>query len=91
MNSKRTAIGIGVGSVIIAISTVSLFLNFGLQTIELDETFGEPFPSPQEGEATMTENLALRTVHDLIPGKIKVDGKMTPILDSSLSGKKLSD
>jgi len=45
MNSKRTAIGIGVGSAIIAISTVSLFLNFGLQTIEVDETFGP-------GEAT---------------------------------------
>ncbi len=56
-----------------------------------ERTFGEPFPSPQEGVATMTENLALRTVHDLIPGKIKVDGKMTPILDSSLIGKKLSD
>jgi len=38
--SKRTAIGIGVGSAIIAISTVSLFLNFGIQTIEVDETFG---------------------------------------------------
>ena len=56
-----------------------------------EQTFGEPFPNPQEGEATMTENLALRTVHDLIPGKIKVDGQMTPILDSSLIGKKLSD
>ncbi len=56
-----------------------------------EQTFGESFPSPQEGVATMTENLALRTVHDLIPGKIKVDGKMTPVLDSSLIGKKLSD
>jgi len=56
-----------------------------------EQTFGEPFPSPQEGEATMTENLALRTIHDLIPGKIKKDGKMTAILDSSLIGKKLSD
>ncbi len=56
-----------------------------------ERTFGEPFPSTQEGVATMTENLALRTVHDLIPGKIKKDGKMTPILDSSLIGEKLSD
>ena len=40
MISKRTAIGIGVGSAIIAISTVSLFLNFGIQTIEVDETLG---------------------------------------------------
>ncbi len=40
MISKRTAIGIGVGSAIIAISIASLFLNFGIQTIEVDETFG---------------------------------------------------
>ena len=40
MVSKRTAIGIGVGSAIIAISIISLFLNFGIQTIEVDETFG---------------------------------------------------
>jgi len=56
-----------------------------------ERTFGESLPSPQEGEATMTENLALRAIHDFIPGKIKVDGKMTPVLDSSLIGKKLSD
>jgi len=38
--SKRTVIGIGVGSAIIAISIASLFLHFGIQTIEVDETFG---------------------------------------------------
>jgi len=37
--SKRTVIGIVVGSAIIAIGIVSLFLNFGMQTIEVDETF----------------------------------------------------
>ncbi|KKL75095.1 hypothetical protein LCGC14_2058290, partial [marine sediment metagenome] len=35
-----TAIGVGVGSAIIAIGLASLFLNFGIQTIEVDETFG---------------------------------------------------
>ena len=40
MISKRTVIGIGVGSAIIAISIASLFLHFGIQTIEVDETFG---------------------------------------------------
>ena len=40
MISKRTAIGIGAGSVIIAIGIASLFLHFGIQTIEVDETFG---------------------------------------------------
>ena len=39
MISKRTGIGIGVGSAIIAIGIVSLFLNLGIQTINVDETF----------------------------------------------------
>lgn len=39
MISKRTAIGIAVGSVIVAIGLASLFLHFGIQTIEVDETF----------------------------------------------------
>jgi hypothetical protein len=56
-----------------------------------ERMFGEIFPSPQEGKVTMTENLAFRTIHDLIPGKTKIDGKMTHILDSSLIGKKLSN
>ena len=33
--------------------------------------------------------MALRTVHDLLPGKIKVNGVLTPILDPSLAGKTL--
>jgi hypothetical protein len=36
--SKRTIIGIGAGSAIIAIGVASLFLHFGIQTIEVDET-----------------------------------------------------
>ena len=40
MLTKRTTIGIGVGSVIIALSLASLVLHIGIQTIEVDETFG---------------------------------------------------
>lgn len=38
--NKRTAIGISVGSVIIAIGIYSLVSSFGLQTVKVDETFG---------------------------------------------------
>ncbi len=40
MISKRTVIGIAVGSVIIAIAIASLITHFGIQTIQVDETFG---------------------------------------------------
>ncbi len=40
MLTKRTAIGIGVGSVIIVIGLASLFTNIGIETREVDETFG---------------------------------------------------
>ncbi len=40
MFTKRTAIGIGVGSVIIVIGLASLFTNIGIETREVDETFG---------------------------------------------------
>jgi hypothetical protein len=40
MLNKRTAIGIGVGSVIIAIGLYSLVISFGLQTVKVNETFG---------------------------------------------------
>lgn len=54
------------------------------------KTFGENFPDLMEGDATMQENLALRTIHDFLPGKIKVDKKLESTLDPSLNGKKLS-
>jgi len=38
--SKRTGIGIVVGSAIIAIGIASIFTNLGIQTIKVDETFG---------------------------------------------------
>jgi len=40
MYSKRTVIGIGVGSVIIAIGVIALVTSIGPQTINFDETFG---------------------------------------------------
>ena len=56
-----------------------------------EKTFDEPFPDPEDGDATMTENLALRTLHDLLPGHIKIDGKMTSTLEPTLFGMTLSD
>jgi len=38
--TKRTAIGIVVGSAIVAIGLASLFLHFGIQTIPVDEPLG---------------------------------------------------
>ena len=40
MYSKRTVIGIGVGSVIIAIGVIALVTSFGLQSINVDDTYG---------------------------------------------------
>lgn len=42
-----------------------------------ERTFDESFPSPKEGDVTIAENLALRTIHNFLPGHIKVVGKMT--------------
>ena len=36
--------------------------------------FGEPFPQPSYGCTTMTENLALRTIHDFLPDHIDLGG-----------------
>ena len=35
--------------------------------------FGESVPNPIDGCVTMTENLAFRTVHDFLPGHIRLD------------------
>ena len=40
MYSKRTIIGLIVGSVIIALGAYSFFTSIGLQTVDVDETFG---------------------------------------------------
>jgi len=74
--SKRTAIGIGVGSAIIAISTVSLFLNFGIQTIGVDETL-------DLGEATTYRISA----PEHTPQKMKITGEtFDVILESPADG-----
>jgi len=53
----------------------------------------EPYPDKIKGkaEATATENLALRILHVLLPGKIMVDDKMVSTLDPDLRGIKLTD
>jgi hypothetical protein len=38
--NKRTAIGIGVGGAIIALGLFSLVTSFGVQTIQVDDTYG---------------------------------------------------
>lgn len=53
-------------------------------------TFGERLPAPQEGTATMTENLAYRTLHDLLLDEIVVDGQTISTLDPSLVGQTLN-
>jgi hypothetical protein len=54
-------------------------------------TFDEKFPKPaaEEDDDNLTGDLALRTLHDMLPGKIRVNGVQTPILDPSLLGKTL--
>jgi hypothetical protein len=55
-----------------------------------EELFQEDFPKPISGPVTQTENLAFRTIHDLLPGKINVDGLTIDTLDNSLVGKTLT-
>jgi hypothetical protein len=54
------------------------------------KTFGEKAPNPMVGEVTLTENLALRTIHDFLPGHIMVDSEEYETIDHSLVGKELS-
>lgn len=56
-----------------------------------ERTFGEPFPDPEEGDTIKTENLALRTLHDFIPGKLKIDGKTTFLSEPFFADTTLSD
>ena len=57
------------------------------------KTFGESFPpidtSTSTEEELFQENLAFRTVHDYLPGKIKFNKKSISIFDPSLKGEKL--
>ncbi len=56
-----------------------------------EKTFNEPFPDPMSGTATLQENLAFRTIHDFLPGKIRIDNKLVSTLDPSLHGKILDE
>jgi len=59
-----------------------------------ETTFYEQFPLPEPFDAldkTLVGDLALRSLHDLIPGKIKVNGVLISILDPSLVGQTLSE
>ncbi len=42
--------------------------------------FGELIPDKRRGQATPDGNIALRTVHDFLPGNITVNGTVTPLL-----------
>lgn len=53
------------------------------------KTFHESFPSSMGGNSTSEENLALRTIHDFLPGKIKINNKMISTLHPDLNGLKL--
>ena len=52
--------------------------------------FGEPIPEKRRGQATPDGNIALRTVHDFLPGRITVNGTTTELLSIPPSVK-LSD
>ena len=54
-------------------------------------TFNEPFPDSMSGEATLQENLAFRTVHDFLPGKIKFNNHFVSIFDPALHGEILDE
>jgi len=54
-------------------------------------TFNEPFPDPMSGDATLQENLAFRTIHDFLPGKIRIDNHFVSTLDPSLHGKTMDE
>jgi len=43
-----------------------------------ERIFDEPLPKPRGGTVTFTENLALRTLHDLIPGRVIIGGTEVP-------------
>ena len=48
--------------------------------VAYNSTFGEEVPTKRRGQATPDGNIALRTVHDFLPGMITVNGTDTPVL-----------
>ena len=55
-----------------------------------EDLFNEDWPTPKAGEVTMTENLAFRTIHDLLPGFIEFNGEMIKTVHPDLVGEMLS-
>jgi len=43
------------------------------------QTFNQPFPDPQDGLINNKHNLALRSVHDFLPGMVKFNGEQVLI------------
>jgi len=73
--------------------TVQIYIHKVKEAYE--KTFPGSFPKPDPNADQIFANdldgdLALRTLHAFLPGTIKVNGVMTPILDPSLVGKTLS-
>jgi len=46
-----------------------------------EKTFDEPFPTPIEGDVNCNNNLAFRTIHDFLRGKIKFNGEIVNIFE----------
>jgi hypothetical protein len=72
--------------------TVAKFI--GQLNIAYAHTFNQPFPKPEpkQPEANHFDgDLALRTLHALLPANIKLDGKMVSILDPSIQNRILSN
>ena len=55
-----------------------------------NNAFGEQIPEKRRGQATPDGNIALRTVHDFLPGRITANGALTELLSMPPS-MKLSD
>lgn len=75
MFTKRTGIGIGVGSAIIAIGLFALVTSFGVQTINVDETFRQGEDTSYQIRAQQGEEQFMRVSADKFSVKIAVPGQ----------------
>jgi len=46
-----------------------------------EETFNQPWPQSQDDPIGPEHNLAFRSVHDMLPGEIRVDGKKVSVFE----------
>ncbi|MDA8596914.1 hypothetical protein N9L26_01110 [Candidatus Pacebacteria bacterium] len=75
-----------------ATATRRLIAHYHRELAEVyEKVFNQPFPDPVEGEVTMTENVALRTIHDFLPGEIIVGGETFDTVARALFGKTLTE